>query len=146
MNEWVDLVFKYDIHIIGSWINRRGVSAFFKTHTYNIDAWEEYLQRVITKVQNKPKPRKKYGMSEATPHAQAGPQAYKNYKDTHRRCELSGCNCYEAMVVNGFYTEEEYFSDLEVHHKGGDRSNMDPEYLMTVCSMAHNKLTREENS
>ena len=146
MNEWVDLVFKYDIHIIGSWINRRGVSAFFKTHTYNIYAWEEYLQRVISKVQNKPKPRKKYGMSEATPHAQSGPLAYKNYKDTHRRCELSGCNCYEAMVVNGLYSEKEYFTDLEVHHIGGDRSNMDPKYLMTVCSMAHNKLTMEEDS
>ena len=84
-------------------------------------------------------------MSEASPHAQSGPLAYKNYKDTHRRCELSGCSCYEDMVVNGFYTDAEYHSDLEVHHKDGDRSNIDPSNLMSVCSMAHNKLEREKD-
>lgn len=143
--DWVDLVFKYEIHVMGSWINKRGVEEFLKKHTYNIDAWEEYLERVITKIRNKPKARKKYGMSEKTPHAQAGPQAYKNYKDTHRRCELLGCNCYESMVVNGLYTEVEYFTDLEVHHMDGDRLNMDYSNLMSVCSMAHNKLEREKD-
>lgn len=143
MYDWVDLVFKYEIHVRDSWINMYGVDVFLNKHTYNIDAWEEYLQRIISKVQNKPKTRKKYGMSEATPHAQSGPEAYKNYKDTHRRCELEECPCY-SMVESGFYSEMEYFTDLEVHHKDGNRLNNDPSNLMTVCSMAHNKLEREK--
>ena len=33
MYEWVDLVFKYEVHIVGSWINKRGIEAFLKKHT-----------------------------------------------------------------------------------------------------------------
>lgn len=143
MQKWTDLIFKYDVYLKDSYNNRNGVRAFLNRQTYNVDEWEEKMNSWIVECSKDIAQRKKYGDAEKTPHAQKGSQTYKHYKDTHRRCEMPGCNCYDSYVVNGDYEEQDYWEDLEVHHIDGDRNNNDPSNLMTVCGVAHNKLDKE---
>ena len=65
---------------------------------------------------------------------------YRNLRKD--RCEIEGCTCYEDLVVNGTEkTEAEreivYRQCLQVDHIDGDRTNMNPENLLTVCPNRH---------
>lgn len=70
--------------------------------------------------------------------------AYKNARKD--RCEFEGCNCYETLVENstkGSKAERElaYQKILQVDHIDGDRENMAPENLVTLCPNRHSIKT-----
>ena len=77
---------------------------------------------------------------------------YQKYKKN--RCEIPGCDCYERYVSS---PDEPSFSEmrfnerlhvykaiLDVDHIDGDRDNMVPSNLWTICSPQH-KLKSYEN-
>ena len=65
---------------------------------------------------------------------------YRNLRKD--RCEIEGCTCYEDLVINGTEKSEAerevvYRQCLQVDHIDGDRTNMNPENLLTVCPNRH---------
>ena len=70
--------------------------------------------------------------------------AYKNARKD--KCEFEGCNCYEALVENSTKDskaerELAYQKILQVDHIDGDRENMSPENLITLCPNRHSIKT-----
>jgi len=154
MYKWISMVFEYDVYMVASKNNVSGIEAFFRRHTYNPEEWKEYQNRLICEEINKQKTRRKYGDSPKTPHAQAGSQSYKNYKNTVRECEYCPKEEYMGQVVPACkipvlvkaWSEEEYFAGLDVHHTEGreDTATMnDFDKLRTVCKPVHQRLDDE---
>ena len=155
MYKWISTVFEYEVHMASSNNNVSGIKAFFQRHTYNPQEWADYKNRLYNEYNaEKKKGTKIYNDTPKTAHAQIGPQSYKNYKLTHRECEY--CSKREFFgqiiptckipVVLGEWTEEEYFSSLDVHHIEG-RENIatinDSNLLITVCKPMHQRLDAE---
>lgn len=159
LEKWIDLVFKYDVHLIGTPNNIQGAKKFFSKHTMNPGEWSSYIERVQEQFSSKKQTgRKKYGDTPAQKSAQKGSQSYKNYKDVQRDCEhcppiastviqtLNANYSHDKVplckfgVVEGTIDPEYYYASMEVHHKDGNRHNNDDENLITVCRQQHLKL------
>jgi len=72
--------------------------------------------------------------------------SYKNARKT--RCEFSGCDCYKELVedhkeLSKPIREIYYQQILQVDHKDGDRENMNPDNLITLCPNRHSFKTME---
>ena len=70
--------------------------------------------------------------------------AYKNARKD--KCEFSGCNCYKTLVLESkekskSIRELAYQKILQVDHIDGDRENMAPENLITLCPNRHSIKT-----
>jgi hypothetical protein len=159
LEKWIDLVFNYDVHLVGTPNNIQGAKNFFSKHTMNSEEWSSYIEKVQEQVSSKKQTaRKKYGDTPAQKSAQKGSQSYKNYKDVQRDCEY--CPSIDSTVIQtlnanyshdkvpickfgvvyGKIAEEYYYASMEVHHKDGNRHNNDDENLITVCRQQHLKL------
>jgi hypothetical protein len=72
--------------------------------------------------------------------------AYKN--EQKPRCEFPDCGCYEELVEDSNelskpIREIYYQQSLNVDHKDGDRENMNPDNLITLCPNRHSFKTME---
>lgn len=147
---WIDLVFRYEVHMVSSDNNFNGVARYYSKQSYNPIEWQTYIEGLITSWHNE-KSQQPARNGGKTPHAQKGDQSYKNYKNIVRECEycpkikvgdteIPGC---KLQVLQGVFTEEVYHQSLDVHHIHGreDIATMnDYDNLMTVCKPAHNTL------
>lgn len=156
---WVDLVFKYDVHMVASENNLNGIAKYYAKQSYNPKEWDTYLESLIVEWQTSNKSKPKIQTGEKTPYAQKGSQSYKNYKYIVRECEY--CSRLEVDnthvpsckigVIKGDYTEEDYVKSLDVHHINGrqdTKSMNNVDNLMVVCRLAHTVLdsqVREKN-
>jgi len=72
---------------------------------------------------------------------------YKN--ERKNRCEYPGCTCYEDLVLNAddeltkSEREINYIRSLQVDHIDGDRENMNPDNLWTLCPNRHSMKTMQ---
>lgn len=72
--------------------------------------------------------------------------AYRNARKT--KCELPDCECYKELVeddkeLSKPMREIYYQQILQVDHKDGDRENMNPDNLITLCPNRHSIKTME---
>ena len=72
--------------------------------------------------------------------------AYRNARKT--KCEFPGCECYKELVEDSKelskpMREIYYQQILQVDHKDGDRENMNPDNLITLCPNRHSIKTME---
>ena len=82
----------------------------------------------------------------------SGTERDLSYKNARKdRCEHPDCNCYDELVenTNKFskpIREIHYQLILQVDHKDGDRENMNPDNLITLCPNRHSiKTMRNED-
>jgi hypothetical protein len=153
--KWLDIVFKYEVHMVSSDNNLNGIAKYYAKQSYNPQEWESYIQGLIVDWQKSSKKRRSYSC-EKTPYAQKGSQSYREYKNLVPECEycpkiqVNGVwvpSC-KRQVAEGLFEEKVYIESLDVHHKHGreDIASMnDYDNLMTVCKMAHNVLDAELN-
>jgi hypothetical protein len=150
--KWLDIVFKYDVHMVMSENNLNGIAAYYSKQSYNPSEWQNYINELIVEWQAKQRSVKSAARGKKTPHAQKGNQSYKDYKKHVRECEYCqidseyGVPACKIGVVRGHHTEEEYWLALDVHHINGreDLATMnDQNNLMTVCRTAHVQLDDE---
>lgn len=71
---------------------------------------------------------------------------YRNARKT--KCEFPDCGCYKELVEDGkelskSMREIYYQQILQVDHKDGDRENMNPDNLITLCPNRHSIKTME---
>jgi hypothetical protein len=143
MDRWIDIVFKYEVHMAYSAINAAGVKKFLSKHTFGTVEWANYLKRfdVIS--------RARYGTKGTkTPWSQEGTQEYKAYRDDNPHCEIcprtsNGIPACEASYA-GRIPENHILERNEVHHIDGDHSNNDLSNLVTVCPVVHYSISVEE--
>ena len=82
----------------------------------------------------------------------SGTERDLSYKNARKdRCEHPNCNCYDELVENSNkfskpIREIHYQLILQVDHKDGDRENMNPDNLITLCPNRHSiKTMRNED-
>jgi len=119
----------------GSYLTKNAYEEVLKNHVTTEDA-EGYLKGMISIF------REQNGYSSIS--GQERDLAYRNARKD--RCEHPNCNCYEELVENGdklskSLREVYYQLVLQVDHKDGDRENMDPENLITLCPNRHSIKT-----
>lgn len=150
--KWIDLVFKYDVHMVASENNLNGVAKYYSKQSYNPNEWQCYIDQLVVEWQHKQKKSRSVSHGQKVPYAQKGSQSYKDYKNFVRECEHCpvvpdyGVPACKIGVVLGHHTEEDYWLGLDVHHIHGreDLATMnEEENLMTVCRIAHIELDAE---
>jgi len=153
IDKWIDLVFCYTIILPWSPVNRAGVNAFFRKHTFGFDEWDEYVQEKYSlaregKLQERIK--KKNNNRVKTPWAQPGTLKYRDNKgDLCEVCppipgvtEMPAC-AYVHYELKGMGYGA-YLETLDVHHFDGDHNNHAPENCMTYCANHHRAVTHEQ--
>jgi hypothetical protein len=121
----------------GSYLTKNAYKDVVKNHVTTEDA-EGYLKGMISIF------REQNGHSSIS--GQERDLAYKNARKD--RCEHPDCNCYEELVEDGdklskALREVYYQLVLQVDHVDGDRENMDPENLVTLCPNRHSIKTMD---
>jgi len=80
----------------------------------------------------------------------SGKERDLDYKNARKdRCEYPGCTCYEDLVLNAddeltkSEREINYIRSLQVDHIDGNRENMNPDNLWTLCPNRHSMKTMQ---
>jgi hypothetical protein len=121
----------------GSHLTEKAHKEVVKNHVTTEDA-EGYLQGLISIF------REQSGYSSIS-----GQERELSYKNARKeRCEFPDCQCYKELVedikeLSKPIREIHYQQILQVDHKDGDRENMNPDNLITLCPNRHSFKTME---
>lgn len=149
---WIDLVFAYTVVLPWSPVNKAGVNAFLRKHTYGFDDWDQYVQgKYELAREGKLTKSKRRSLGQKSPWSQPGDLKYRLNKGEY--CEvcppipgvgsdLPAC-AYVHFELKGMSVKA-YLEQLDVHHVDGHHENDDPENSVTYCANHHRAVTCEE--
>jgi len=161
INEWIDLVFKYEIHLFDTNVARCAVETFFSEHTYNPEEWEVYLKEKEKQASAAAVARER---NRTFIYSGGNSKSKKSIDSRGNRCEVCEINkitqepkCFdivgsiidkhtlnineEIVITQHIITEEMYIKALQQDHILGHHNDDRIENKQTICPTMHNIKT-----